>query len=226
LSRANSNQFRKEMNMSDKALQVIESKNVEVGEWGLNFKNQLTVEEWFNTVIALQKVDGKIQWYLGDLAVYAESITTGWGESKYKDLVKATGYDEGTLRVMANVARRFPSEFRANVLSRDNAFERLSFHHFRAVAPLDDSYANYWLTKAAEGGWGVARLRDEIRGWANKELPSNDEDEKPLTFAQRVKEAFTIASEVMKAQGAETIRIQVVKNGKVIDEQLVDVETS
>ena len=94
--------------------------------------------------------------------MYAESPTTGWGESKYDDLVRETGYDKGTLKVYASIARRFNSKFRENVLIQINEFNSISFAHFQLVAPLDDTRAEYWLKKAAESEWGVAKLREEL----------------------------------------------------------------
>jgi hypothetical protein len=153
----------------------------EVGEWGLTFKDQLTPGDWIEAVWQLQKYDGKIQWYLGDLAVYAESEITGWGESKYADLVNATGYDMQTLSTFAGVARRFPQMWRENVLSRDKVFT-VSWSHFKAVAPLEDNFAVYWLQKANDNGWGVAKLREEIRKWKEERGEISEKEEEPIGY--------------------------------------------
>lgn len=163
----------------------IESKNIEVGEWGLTFKGQLTIQEWYDTALTIQKFDGKMQWYLGDLAVYAESPVTGWGESKYADLVAATGYSPESLSNMARVARRFPISFREKMPLRNG----ISFNHFAVVVKLEDAFAEYWLKKAAENGWGVAKLREEI----NKDKEAPEKEEKPIgytSFAEKTKEFF------------------------------------
>jgi hypothetical protein len=163
----------------------IESKNVEVGEWGLNFKGQLTTEEWLDVALSIQKFDGKIQWYLGDLAVYAESPTTGWGESKYTQLIEGTGYEYGTLRNFASVARRFNQDFRAAILSPRGytSLEGLSFNHFRLVMSLDDNFATYWLQKAADNAWGVAKLREEIRKWKEGRGEIAEKEEIPVGYS-------------------------------------------
>ncbi len=175
----------------------IETKNVEVGEWGLTFKGQLTTDEWLDVALNIQKFDGKIQWYLGDLAVYAESDVTGWNNkkektdvSKYDKLVEATGYTNGTMRYLASVARRFPSDFREKVLSRDNT-NTLSFSHFRAVASFkEDNFAEYWLIKASENGWGQKKLQEEL----NKEYGEDAEKEEKsigyVSFKKFEKEFF------------------------------------
>ncbi len=220
--------------MAEKALQVIEkteieTKNIEVGEWGLDFKGQLTTEEWLDAVIKLQKFDGKIQWYLGDLAVYAESPTTGWGESKYSDLIDATGYAYDSLRRYASVARRFTAKFRDEFFKRGDTYPQISFNHFQLVAPLDDNFAFYWLEKAAKNGWGVSKLREEIRKWKDEKdgiIDAEEEDETEYeipTFAQVTKEMATWAKNYAKDNAADFVRVQIIKGGKVIDEKTTEV---
>lgn len=176
----------------------IGSKNVEVGEWGLNFKGQLTTEEWLDIALSIQKFDGKIQWYLGDLAVYAESDVTGWdkkredGKSKYDDLVAATGYGKDTFKVYGSVARRFSPQFRDNTLSSLNEV-RITFSHFQSVAPLDDNFAAYWLMKANDNAWGRDKLREEIRRWREGRGEIPEKEEKPIgyiSFGEKMKEFF------------------------------------
>lgn len=153
----------------------------EVGEWGLTFKGQLTPKDWIEAVWQLQKFDGKIQWYLGDLAVYAESPVTGWGESKYADLIAATGYEYNTLTKYAMVARRFSAMFREELL-RSDANHILSFSHFYRVAPLDDNFAVYWLQKASQNAWGVSKLMEEIRKWKEERGEIKEKEEQPIGY--------------------------------------------
>jgi hypothetical protein len=182
------NRMSKEIEAQVKA-EIDGGSKFEVGEWGLTFKDQLTPKDWIEAVWELQKFDGKIQWYLGDLAVYAESQVTGWGESKYDDLVNATGYEPQTMRTFASIARRFPAVWRENVLSQDNKIT-VSWTHFKAVAPLEDNFAVYWLQKAGENGWGVAKLREEIRKWREERGEITEKAEAPL--------GYTSFKEVMK----------------------------
>ncbi len=161
----------------------IESKNIEVGEWGLTFKGQLSVEEWYNTALAIQKFDGKLQWYLGDLAVYAESPVTGWGESKYKELIDATGYAYETLTKYATVARRFPITLREMILEHMELTPSVSFSHFQEVKGLDDNFAMYFLQKAADNAWGVAKLREEIRKWKEERGEIAEKAETPIGYS-------------------------------------------
>lgn len=163
---------------------------IEMGEWGLTIKQELTFKDWLDAVIGLQKFDGKIQWYLGDLAVFAEADIRGWdtkdkkdkdSKSKYEKLVESTGYEVQTMRTFASVARRFPEQFRINVLSQDNT-STLSWSHFKAVAPLDDNFAVYFLIKASEQGWGKDKLRDEIRKWKIERGEIDEPREEPVSF--------------------------------------------
>lgn len=141
--------------------EIVESKNIKATEYGIEFTGKPTIKEWHQAVQAVQKINGLCQWYLGDLIVYAESPVTGWGESKYADLLDATGYEYGTLMNYARTARRFPPEFREAILSNVN-IRNLSFEHFYQVASLSDERAIYFLEMVRDGGWSVAKLRQEI----------------------------------------------------------------
>lgn len=215
-----------ELEVNVRVEDIVHDDRIEFKEWGLEIKQGLTIKDWLDAVLNIQKFDGKIQWYLGDLAVYAESPTTGWGESKYQELIDATGYDYQTLRQYASVSRRFTNEFRESILKDVDSNLQVSFAHFRMVAPLDDNFAAYFLQKAAENAWGVARLREEIRNWRDgrNELPSGESDDTEYTptLAQRIKAAWTSMKECAEDNEADTIRIQVVKNGHVIEEELVE----
>lgn len=173
---------------------------IEVKEWGIEIKQELTYKDWLDAMLSLQKFDGKVQWYLGDMVVYATSENTGWDkkkdkgeESKYEKLVKATGYEYGTLRVYANVARRFPLNFRENLLIQINTNDTISFAHFQVVAPLNDTFAAYWLQKANDNGWGKDKLREEIVKWKIQRGEVEKPREEPVslrTFKEQDKKAW------------------------------------
>jgi hypothetical protein len=154
----------------------------EVGEWGLTFKDQLTPKDWIEAVWELQKFDGKIQWYLGDLAVYAESPVTGWGESKYTDLIAATGYASQTLSNYAKLSRRFTPQWREMFIKQLPLAVSISYSHFQEVASLEDNFAVYWLQKAANNGWGRDKLREEIRNWREERGVISEKEEEPIGY--------------------------------------------
>lgn len=203
---------------------------IEFGEWGLEIKQGLTIKDWLDAVLSIQKFDGKIQWYLGDLAVYAESPTTGWGESKYTDLIAATGYAYETLTKYATVARRFPVAFRESILKQMELTPSISFSHFQEVKALDDNFASYWLKKAADNGWGVARLREEVKAWKESrenertvDMEVDDEGIYVPTFNQAFKDLASWAKNYAKENDADIVRVQIVKDGHVIEEKITEV---
>lgn len=141
----------------------LESKNISLTPYGVEFLAAPSIEEWKRAVLTVQKVHGMTQFYLGDLAIYANNTeVTGWGESKYDDLVASTGYEYITLSNYASVARRFTPTFREEILKQCDSNHNISFAHFRLVMSLDDNFASYYLRKAADNRWGIARLREEL----------------------------------------------------------------
>jgi len=203
-----------------RAAPEIESKNIEVGEWGLNITGALTPEEWHKALLEVQKYDGKLQWYLGDLVVYAEAIN-GFtsmqgqdGKSKYQNLIESTGYQSQTLKQYASVARRFTNEFRERIYEYTK-FKTLSFAHFQFVASLEDNFAEYWLKRAAENLWGVARLREAL----NKEYDKDKVEKNVVQWRLDVKESLKIILD----SGPEIIIIRSMKNGKVVAEETVEI---
>lgn len=158
---------------------AIKSPNIKATQYGIEFTGNPSIKEWYQAVQAVQRVNGMCQWYLGDLIVYAESPVTGWGESKYEDLLEATGYEYSTLAGFAKVARRFSPEIREAVLEKDlRTYANVSFGHFERVAPLSDEKALYFLEMVRDGGWSVAKLREEIARYKNGgTLPKPREEE-------------------------------------------------
>lgn len=143
---------------------LIESDSIKVSPYGITFKGAPTIEEWHKAVLGIEKVHGMLQFYLGDLAVYAESPVTGWGESKYADLIAATGYEYDSIKRYAGIARRFPISFRRSIMGEQgDTYPHVSFGHFSIVAPLGDIPAKHFLEMVRDGKWTVARLRDEVR---------------------------------------------------------------
>jgi hypothetical protein len=113
-----------------------------------------TWTEWEEVGEWLKKVDGALQWWIGDW------LRIGEGEfgEKYAQAVDATGWEIKTVQQYQWVCERV-------------AFERripgLSFFHHREVADLEPAEQTEWLEKASRGDgdgqrWSVARLRDEL----------------------------------------------------------------
>lgn len=154
----------------------IESKQIEVGEWGLTITGALSLEEWHKALIEVQKYDGKIQWYLGDLVVYAESDPNRWTQGKYDSLIETTGYENQSLRRFASVARRFPKEFRESICAAGGTFG-VTFSHFAEVASLkNDIAAKHFLEMVRDSAWTREKLRNEVIKLKNNGiLPEKEE---------------------------------------------------
>lgn len=158
------------------------SKHIKITPYAVEFDGSPSIEEWHKAVLGIQKVHGMMQFYLGDLMVYAESPVTGWGESKYSDLIEHTGYDYQTLRNFASISRRFVPQFREEVLSlrKDTS---LSFGHFNIVAGLDDVPAKHFLEMVRDSRWTVEKLRNEVAKFKNGGvLPEKAERDVPIGY--------------------------------------------
>jgi hypothetical protein len=202
----------REMKVTDIQLN---SKNISVTPYGVEFVSSPSIEEWKTAVLAVQKVHGMTQFYLGDLIVYAESPVTGWGETKYADLVDATGYENNTLRRFASVARRFSPKFREEIAKRVDTYPHVSFGHFQLVTSLDDNYAGYFLEKAAENRWGVARLREELA----RELYEESEERQVEEWRGELKAALTR----IKNSEPQIIEIRSIRDGEVIATETIEI---
>jgi hypothetical protein len=123
---------------------------VAVPRVGLVFPSRLPFGAWQGIGTNLAVAASSSAWCLGDWLVYGQAAYAG----RYRAAVERTGLDYQTLRNYAWVARRFG-------LCRRR--ERLSFGHHAEVAALPEPEQDFWLRKAEELGWGVMRLRREVR---------------------------------------------------------------
>lgn len=141
---------------------AIESPSILVTEYGIEFPGNPTLPEWKQAMLGLQKAQTRLQFYLGDMFIYAEYT---WGGSIYADLVEHSGYDIQTIRNYVWVARRFPSEFRKAVIAQSSAHADIcAFSHYVKVAALDDDQEAMRLLKmTSKAGWSCERLHDEVK---------------------------------------------------------------
>jgi hypothetical protein len=144
----------------EKAVEL-DSQHITVTPYGLEFQGKPSTEEWYLAFQKVSQLHGMAQFYLGDLAVEAQYE---WGD-KYTDLVKLTGYDEGTLANYASVARRFTSAFRENLHAGVNNLP--PFSAFSDVTSLDDDRAMYYLGLYSEAKWTREKLREEVKRYKN-----------------------------------------------------------
>jgi N6-adenosine-specific RNA methylase IME4 len=121
---------------------------------GLEIRREIGLEEWESVLRTLCRLDGAVQWAIGDCLAYGAKRP--WGE-RYEAAMAATGYEYATLREYRYVSSRF------DLLVRTN---KLSFFHYRLVAPLREEAA-WWLARAEEGEVDADGVR---RRWSVKQL--------------------------------------------------------
>lgn len=106
-------------------------------------------EQWQLLGNLLQKLEGAIQWLIGDWVLQAERK---WGAT-YETVAEKTGYAYDTLKDYAYVARNVEMSVRT---------DQLSFGHHKLVAamPVDEQRA--WLDWALSQNASISQLRKKI----------------------------------------------------------------
>lgn len=138
----------------------------EIGRTGLVLNRELSFDEWTQLGAGLQRLEGGVQWALGDWINYGESR---YGE-KYTQAVDDTGYTYQGLADLAWVATRIaPSRRR----------ERLRFSHHREVAALEPDEQDQLLAAADEGRWSVQAIRESVRTFKAQLTSGTSEPEVP-----------------------------------------------
>lgn len=148
---------------------ALEYRGVQMTGTGMILPDDFSEDDWLAVGEVVQKLEASIQWIIGDWMAFAERQ---WGKT-YAMVAELTGYSYQTLRDYAYVARNVPQAIR---------HPELSFSHHRVVAALnlkdadlpDVDAQRYWLERAAEEGWSMARLRKEIDEAITTHLPESD----------------------------------------------------
>jgi hypothetical protein len=117
---------------------------------GLPLREGLTYHEWLDIGTRLTRNARTLPWMIGDWARYGE---WRYGE-RYDQAIQITGLDIGTLKNYASVAGRFQT-------SRRN--DLLTLSHHALVQKMTDDEQDLWLGRAAENGWTVAELRNQLK---------------------------------------------------------------
>jgi hypothetical protein len=198
--------------------QVLGSDNIKITPFGVEFLNKPTIKEWHEAVLGVQKVHGMMQFYLGDLMVFAESPVTGWGESKYEDLMEATGYEYNTLMQFTAVSRRFSPEFRKQLYSSTDVYN-LSWKAFQTVSSLDDVPAKHFLEMVRDSKWTIAKLRDEVAKFKNGGILPEKAERQVEEWRQQVKESLKV---IYNSQ-PDFIEIRSFKGGKLVATETVEI---
>lgn len=143
---------------------------------GLPPDTDLSPEEFESLGEMLARLEGSLQWLLGDWLAYGE---TRWGETA-AHIAEAVGLDVNTLYSYASVCRNVQFLIR---------IKNLSFSHHRLVAALPPDSQRHWLELADEHDWSVATMKSHIQQALNP--PANSTTpawQKPI---ERLSKFFT-----------------------------------
>lgn len=117
---------------------------------GLVVRGKPAFKEWERCGAVLNRIEGAVQWWLGDWVNYGEPA---YGE-KYSQALEATDYDHGTLMNMASVAKRVE-------LSSRN--ENVGYKVHEAVAHLPATQQKAILARAERDSLTVRAVREIVR---------------------------------------------------------------
>jgi hypothetical protein len=98
----------------------------------------------------LLALDTSIQWWLGDLLIYAERVR---GET-YQEFARRYQFEVSTLYQYRYVAER---------VKLDDRVAGLSFGHHQVVAGLSPKDQRKYLRMADEESWSIRQLREQLR---------------------------------------------------------------
>lgn len=168
---------------------------------GLVAPEHFSQEAWEQIGLLLFKLEGAIQWLIGDWLVYGADLKYG----DIDDIARALGREPETLHQYASVCRNVKSWIRIH---------NLSYGHHKLVAPLSDQKQSEALAYAAENNLSVANFRKWLRGESDTPaLPAPEENElKPLAsqFKKLMSQDRTQAEEYLNRveQWAADMRVQ------------------
>lgn len=112
--------------------------------------NTPALEDWEQVGVILRKLEGSIQWLIGDWYVTGEHL---WG-SMYSSKAQALGFEERTLREYSYVARSVQLSIR---------IDNLTFAHHQVIAPEPEERQALYLEYASVASISVANLRADRR---------------------------------------------------------------
>jgi hypothetical protein len=116
---------------------------------GLIVRGKPSFEEWSQCGVLLHRMEGAVQWWIGDWLNYGERT---YGR-KYSEALSTLSLEEGTLRNYAFVAGNIQLSRR-----RDNV--SFSVHSEAAALPTAKEQ-DLWLARADEGQWTRADARKQ-----------------------------------------------------------------
>lgn len=117
---------------------------------GITPIGQPTIEQWSECFSFVQKAEGAVHFWIGDLLNYKEER---WGKM-YEEAVKETGYTEQTLTDDKWIAKEVPFSLRNENLTRTHAHQ---------IASLSEEEKIHWANEIAKAPIPVAKLKQLIK---------------------------------------------------------------
>lgn len=126
--------------------------NAQIALTGLIISSEIERNQWEQIGAKLGKMSTGVQWALGDWIAFGERRFK-LSKSAVTKIAKKVGYTFDSLMNLASVSRKVDRSLRN---------ERLSYSHHVAVAALEQKEQEQFLSKAAQEGWSIKQLREEI----------------------------------------------------------------
>jgi len=117
----------------------------------------------------LRRLEGSLQWLIGDWVVCGDDIY--WGQ--LEQFAQELGFEYATIRDYAYVARNVDLSVRT---------DKLSFGHHKLVTALPPDKQELFLTQAVNNHWSIAQLREAIKP---KALSTSAKPETLTDYAKR-----------------------------------------
>ena len=175
---------------------------------GLVAPEGMTSESWEQIGLLLFRLEGSIQWLIGDWLVYGSDLKYG----DVKKLAETMGRDPGTFWEYANVCRSVKTWVRTQVLS---------YGHHRLVAPLTEDQQVFALNYAAENNLSIANFRKWLREQTGRaehpRLPEGEHPSRKFVMSQFDK-LFDRDPSKANPQEREQARVVIDKMQQEIDE--------
>lgn len=156
---------------------------------GLVVQGDASVDDWWQLVGMLSKLEGSLQWLWGDALAYGERA---YGTT-YQAVAGFLGLEVGTLYTYAWLARQVDFSIR---------IEKLSVAHHRLVATLPPEHQREWLQWAASQT-PIPSISQMKKAMYPPALPDGDEGDvvkKSLFSQENITELRKIAKLTGKAQ--------------------------
>ncbi len=150
--------------MSKTMALVPQGEHFTLARTGLTMKEGASFEEWRRMYEALLRIEGAIQWWIGDLLNYEG----GKYGSMYVEAIKTSGAAYQTLRNYKWVAKAIEMSARA---------DNLGWKAHERIAALPENVRKETIDLAAEEKWTEREARKYVRAFNHK---ANKKDRPPL----------------------------------------------